>query len=140
MYDTSGRLITPHYYHGVLSQRGNGLGSLLSSLGRVIVPTLKSAGRSLIKEGLRTGTGIISDVLSGDNIKTATKRRVRKASKNMVRKTIRKMKGGGKRKSRRQKKQRQSHSRIPGVSRVYKRKSRKKLIRHRKSTLPDIFS
>lgn len=139
MYDASGRLITPHYYHGVLSQRGNGLGSLLSSLGRVIVPTLKSAGRSLIKEGLRTGTGIISDVLSGDNIKTATKRRVKKASKHMIRKTIRKMKGGGRRKNRKQRRQIQSNNRIPGMSRVYKRKSKKKFVRHRKST-PDIFS
>ena len=126
MYDTSGRLITPHYYHGVLSQRGNGLGSLSASLGRVIAPTLKSASKSLIKEGLRTGTGIISDVLSGDNIKTAAKRRIKKTTKRVIRKTVRKMKGGG-RKNGKKTKRNKGHNRFPGVSRVYKRKSKKEI-------------
>ena len=48
-----------------------GRGSLLSGLVFSAVPRLKSGGKSLLKEGAKTGMHLAQDVLSGQNLKSA---------------------------------------------------------------------
>ena len=55
--------------------RGRGLGSLLSGLVRSAVPSLKSGGKALLKEGAKTGMQLAQYVLSGQNLKSAAKQR-----------------------------------------------------------------
>ena len=60
------------YFAGAQYQRGHGLGSLLRSA----MPLIKRGVVALGKGALKTGVRIAGDVLSGQNIKTAAKRRV----------------------------------------------------------------
>jgi hypothetical protein len=61
------------YYPG--SQHGDGLGSMLRSLFRVLTPIAKSAGKQLLKHGAATATNIVGDVMRGDDWKGSAKRR-----------------------------------------------------------------
>ena len=56
-------------------QHGRGFGSLFQSMGRMVTPLIGKALRYAGKTGLETGIGLLSDVLSGENVKTAAKRR-----------------------------------------------------------------
>lgn len=140
MYEIKhGKVLSPHIYHGVPTQRGAGLGSLLGSIGRIIAPTLKSAGKSILHEGLRTGTNILSDVLSGQNVKTATKKRVKKASNRILKKAARHMKGSGII-MRQRKKSKRKVVKLPGLRSIYKRKPKHRKTQFDTIVEPDIFS
>ena len=60
-------------------QYGRGCGSLFKSVARVVTPLASKALRYTAKRGLETGIGLLSDVLSGENVKTAAKRRASEA-------------------------------------------------------------
>ena len=64
------------YFAGAQYQRGHGLGSLFSGLLRSAMPLIKRGAVALGRGALKTGVRIAADVLSGQNIKTAAKRRV----------------------------------------------------------------
>ena len=64
------------YFAGAQYQRGHGLGSLFGSLLRSAMPLIKRGAVALGKGALKTGVRIAGGVLSGQNIKTAAKRRV----------------------------------------------------------------
>ena len=64
------------YFAGAQYQRGHGLGSLFGGLLRSVMPLLKRGAVALGRGALKTGVRIADDVLSGQNIKTAAKRRV----------------------------------------------------------------
>ena len=64
------------YFAGAQYQRGHGLGSLFGGLFRSAMPLIKRGAVALGKGALKTGVRIAGDVLSGQNIKTAAKRRV----------------------------------------------------------------
>ena len=64
------------YFAGAQYQRGHGLGSLFGSLLRSAMPLIKRGAVALGKGALKTGVRIAGDVLSGQNVKTAAKRRV----------------------------------------------------------------
>ena len=64
------------YFAGAQYQRGQGLGSLFGSLLRSAMPLIKRGAVALGRGALKTGVRIAGDVLSGQNIKTAAKRRV----------------------------------------------------------------
>lgn len=65
-------------YSGAQWQRGYGLGSVFGSLLRAAVPVLKSTGKSLAKQALKTGTetgiALAQDALRGRNMKQAKTR------------------------------------------------------------------
>ena len=84
-------------FEGARYQRGYGLGSIFGSLFKSAIPLLKSGAKSLGKEALKTGVAIGQDVLSGENIKTASKRRVRQSAKKVAQNSLRKLqqRGGG---------------------------------------------
>ena len=69
-------------------QRGHGLGSIIGNLFKSAVPMLKKGAKAIGKEALRTGLGIASDVMEGQNIKQAAETRVKGAGRNLVQKTI----------------------------------------------------
>lgn len=68
--------------------RGRGLGNVLGGLARNVIPLLKSGGKTLLKEGVETGKLLVGDVLSGQNIKTAIKRRATDAGKRLFQQAI----------------------------------------------------
>ena len=73
------------YFAGAQYQRGHGLGSLFGSLLRSAMPLIKRGSVALGKGALKTGVRIAGDVLSGQNIKTAAKRRVTDAVMSSIR-------------------------------------------------------
>ena len=79
------------YYAGAQYQRGHGLGNLFGGLLRSAMPLIKSM--PLIKRGavalgrgaLKTGVRTADDVMSGQSIKTATKRCLTDAGRSVMR-------------------------------------------------------
>ena len=63
------------YFAGARVQRGHGFGSLFGGLLRSVAPLIKRGALALGNRALKTGAQIAGDVLSGENIRTAAKRR-----------------------------------------------------------------
>ncbi|GBL63119.1 hypothetical protein AVEN_107143-1 [Araneus ventricosus] len=76
------------YYEGVSFQKGYGLGGIFGRLFRAVLPFLVKGGKALGKEALITGTNVINDVFSGEDIKIAAKRRSKEAGKNLARTAV----------------------------------------------------
>jgi hypothetical protein len=66
-------------FAGSTVQRGAGIGSFLSGIGKSVLPLLKSAGKMVGKELLNTGTSIAGDLLRGKNIKDSASSRFKSA-------------------------------------------------------------
>ena len=67
------------YFAGSRVQRGHGFGSLLGGLLRTVAPLIKRGALALGNRALKTG-----DVLAGQNIRTATKRRAKIAGNELL--------------------------------------------------------
>ena len=61
------------FYHGLVLQRGYGIGSIFKSVARSVMPSLKEIGKSALTTGLE-------DVAKGENIKTVAKKRLKENS------------------------------------------------------------
>ena len=72
------------YFAGARVQRGHGFGSLLGGLLRTVAPLIKRGALALGNHALKTGTQIAGDVLSGENIRTAAKRRTKTAGRDLL--------------------------------------------------------
>lgn len=74
------------------SQRGYGLGGMLSGLFRTAMPMLRKGalrlGKEVGKQALTTGAGILEDVMAGENIKRAAARRAKAAGLRMKREAL----------------------------------------------------
>ena len=66
-------------FHGARFQRGYGLGSIFKGLFRWAMPHLQQGAKTLGKRALQTGVDVAQDVLAGENVKTATKKRAKQA-------------------------------------------------------------
>ena len=66
-------------FHGARFQRDHGLGSIFKGLFRWAMPHLQQGARVLSKKALETGVDVAQDVLAGENLKTATKKRPKQA-------------------------------------------------------------
>ena len=73
------------YFAGAQYQRGHGLDSLFGGLLRSAMPLIKRGAVALGKGALKTGIRIADDVLSGQNIKKAAKRRITDSGRSMLR-------------------------------------------------------
>lgn len=71
-------------FKGSGHQRGGGLGNFLAGLGRTILPLLKQTGKSILKEGVRTGVGTLHDVVSGKKLKDSLVDRSKAAGKRLL--------------------------------------------------------
>lgn len=81
------------YYKGPPYMRGHGLGGLLSGVLRsTIVPMLKSTGKTLLREGLKTGTGILSDAIEGKSIKSSASERLNQSAQRLTKRATNKLK------------------------------------------------
>ena len=72
------------YFAGAQYQRGHRLGSLFGCLLRSAMPLIKRGAVALGKGALKTGVCTVDDVMSGQSIKKATKRRVTDAGRSLV--------------------------------------------------------
>ena len=81
-----GGAFDPDYtvYRNSPYQRGAGLGSLFRSLWRLVLPIAKSVGKSVGKQALKTGVQVADDVLAGQNLEQAVKRRGAAGAKKML--------------------------------------------------------
>ena len=66
---------------GARTQRGHGLGSILSSLFRRILPFVKSGAKFLAPRVLKAGMQITDDVVAGKSFKESAKERIPTAIK-----------------------------------------------------------
>ena len=72
------------YYSVRLFQRGDGVGGLFSSIGRVVLPMIKSGIKTVGKEVLRSGAELASDALRGKNLKKAAIHRAKQSGVNLL--------------------------------------------------------
>ena len=71
------------YFAGARVQRGHGFGSLFGGLLRSVAPLIKRGALALGNRALKTGAQIAGDILSGENIRTAAKRRTKTAGRDL---------------------------------------------------------
>ena len=72
------------YFAGARVQRGHGFGSLFGGLLRSVAPLIKRGALALGNRALKTGAQIAGDILSGENIRTAAKRRTKTAGGDLL--------------------------------------------------------
>ena len=72
------------YFTGDRVQRGHGFGSLFSGLLRSVAPLIKRGALALGKRALTNSAQIAGDVVAGQNIKKATKRRATAAGRALM--------------------------------------------------------
>ena len=72
------------YFTGARVQRGHGFGSLFSGLLRSVAPLIKRGALALGKRALTTGAQIAGDVVAGQNVKKAAKRRATAAGRDLM--------------------------------------------------------
>ena len=70
-------------YRGLPYQRGSGLGSVFRNVLRFLLPIGKAVG----KEVLRSGIGVAGDVLEGESVKGAMRKRGGQAVRNLANQT-----------------------------------------------------
>ena len=72
------------YFAGARVQRGRGFGSLFSGLLRSVAPLIRRGDVALGNRALTTGAPIASDVVAGQNVKKAAKRRATAAGRDLM--------------------------------------------------------
>ena len=72
------------YFTGARVQRGHGFGSLFSGLLRSVAHLIRRGAVALGKRALTTGAQIASDVVAGQNVKKAAKRRATAAGRYLM--------------------------------------------------------
>ena len=74
------------FYSGdILYQRGYGIGSILSRLGRYVIPLAKRAVKVVGKQAIRTGRDFAADVIAGDDPGIAAKRNLKRGAEALLR-------------------------------------------------------
>jgi hypothetical protein len=79
-------------YRGLPYQRGYGLGSVLGSLFRSILPVGKKVLKTVGKQALVTGAQIASDALAGRNVGEAAKEHARSGAGRLIHKAVKHIK------------------------------------------------
>ena len=97
------------YYSGAQFQRGYGLSNIFSSIGKTILPLLKTTAKTVGRQALKSGVAFASDVINGQNAKQAAINRAKEAGSTLLNNAIRKRKKMPKKV---QKKRRKKHNDI----------------------------
>jgi hypothetical protein len=89
-------------FHGVPYQRGAGIGALFKSLIRFLVPLGKNVGAAIGRQGLESGSKVLSSLVEGKDLKEALKDEGRSGLQQLFQKAATKLeqKGGGRGKKR----------------------------------------
>ena len=82
------------YYVGFSRQRGAGVGSVLKSLWRSLLPLMKSIGSSVKQEGLATGGRILANLSEGAGLKDTLLNESQTGVTNLIEKARNKQTGG----------------------------------------------
>ena len=69
---------------GGRSQRGHGIGSFFSGLGRMVLPWIKTGGKALLREGVGTGLQVAQDALAGRNVGESFKEHAKEAGQRLL--------------------------------------------------------
>jgi len=72
------------FQRGSGQQVGYGLGSFFSALKRIALPFLQKGAKSVGKAALNTGVNIAQDVLTGEDLKTSAKARVKQTARKLT--------------------------------------------------------
>ena len=75
-------------YRGTQYQRGYGLGNIFSSIGKSILPLIKSGAKALGEQTLHSGVTFGSDILNGQNAKQAAVRRAKEVGSNLLQRAV----------------------------------------------------
>lgn len=94
-------------FQGIPIQRGHGLGNVLNAGFRMLLPTIKAAGKFALKEGLGN---VVTDVIKGAPLKKAVKNRTLQTGAKLLNRALaqvgmvgpRKARGRGRRRRQRQ--------------------------------------
>lgn len=114
-------------FAGARLQHGHGIGNILNSVARIFLPALKSAGKAVLKQGVQTGFDIAGDVLAGQPIKKAAKRRAKQAGSQLLSRASKTLFGEG-----------LATTSIPPPA--YKKKKKKRRTKPKKTIHHDIFA
>jgi hypothetical protein len=110
-------------YRGAEYQRGHGIGSFLGGLFRTVTPLLKSGVKVLGKEALRSGVGLMNDLIYAVPPNDAVKNRVKELTGNLKRRADQKidsvMEGSGYKRSRK-------HVTIQSIAKLLSKKTPKR--------------
>lgn len=71
-------------YRGRRVMRGGGIGKVFSGLFKRILPTLKAGAMSLGRRALDGAVGLTSDLVDGENFKSAAKKRLKSTGKSLL--------------------------------------------------------
>jgi hypothetical protein len=87
------------FFSGYPYQRAGGIGDVLRSLWRFLVPLGRSAVKSIGSEGLRTASQVLNEVVEGKDVRTSLERGARTGVRNLLDKASRSLaqKGQGRR-------------------------------------------
>ena len=111
------------YFTGARVQRGHGFGSLFSGLLRSVAPLIRRGAVALGKRALTTGVQIASDVVAGQNVKKAAKRRATTAGRDLMESLLNTPPPPGKR-----------------VKRIKRAAPRRRVISNKRRQRSDVFS
>ena len=111
------------YFTGARVQRGHGFGSLFSGLLRSVAPLIRRGAVALGKRALTTGAQIASDVVAGQNVKKAAKRRATAAGRDLMESLLNTPPPPGKR-----------------VKRIKRAAPRRRVISNKRRQRTDVFS
>ena len=85
---------------GMPYQRGAGIGSLFRGLFRALLPALSTVGKTVGKQALTTGAQIASDIVAGEGIKEAAKKRGRQGAAKLFQAAADNLQQGGRKRKR----------------------------------------
>jgi hypothetical protein len=112
-------------FHGTPYQRGAGIGALFKSLIRYLVPIGKNVGAAIGRQGLDSGSRVLSSLVEGKALKDALRDEGQTGLQNLLQKaatTLERQKGEGRGRKRRKK---TTNARKKVITRSKRRKKRK---------------
>lgn len=74
------------HFAGTMRQRGGGVGDIFRSLWRLLLPAIKTTGKTVGTEGLATGARILNNLSQGANLKDTLMQEGRTGLENVVNK------------------------------------------------------
>lgn len=75
------------YFRGIPYQRGNGIGSVLKSVLKYLIPLGKQAGMAIAREGIDTVSRVMKNSSKGD-LKEIVKNETKRGMKNLLNKAV----------------------------------------------------
>ena len=85
----------PVFISRVYKQRGRGLGSIFRSISKIAKPFLSKGLKAIKQEALTSGSHLLQDILSGENVKSSLKKRSKETAQNLRKRALNQLTGEG---------------------------------------------